>query len=298
MFRWPTEFNRLDGGTLWVRPDLAELFARAGWASTGAVLRSDLIRYTRLRSYFNGWDTGTARLRRDGRNGLVLHVKRFRLGWRGCARARREADMIAIFESAGIDCMRIAAVGETTWRDRQGPYCSVFLSEQVGTGASAYSLLEGGGLGAAGDEVVESRIAVVEAVATLVARMHSRDLYHGDLKWKHILPDPSPDDARTWRLIDLERARRATGWAAFDAWITDLWKCGRSISHLKLSAQERELWYAVYERTYQAEGGRFRKMAALRDRAVNWRTKLIEARRPLVRLLRPAHHRTTRLPAR
>jgi hypothetical protein len=294
MFRWPTEFDRLDGGALWIRPDLADRFATAGWTSTASILRSDAIRYTRLRSYFNGWDTGTATLASTGGTALVLHVKRFRPGWRGLSRGMHEADTIGLFESAGIPCMRIAAVGAAGWRGRVGPYCSFFISEQVGTGESAYSLLQ---QWPAADEAFTARREwVVRSVAESMARMHARDLYHGDLKWKHLLPDPCPERVDAWRLIDLERARRATGPAAINAWITDLWKAGRSMEQLNLSAAERALWSATYDSVYTEEGGRFRRLAALRDRAVAWRTMLIDLRRPLVRLLQPARRHTTRLP--
>jgi hypothetical protein len=297
MFRWPTEFNRLDGGSLWIRPDLAEAFAQAGWTSTAAILGSDRVRYTRLRSYFNGWDTGTASLPASAGTGLVLHVKRFRPGWRGLSRGLREAHVIELFESAGIPCMRIAAVGTAGWRGRVGAYCSFFISEQVGTGESAYSLLQQWRADGDDTDVVPRREWVVRSVAESVARMHARDLYHGDLKWKHLLPEPDPAQADVWRLIDLERARRATGPAAINAWITDLWKAGRSMDQLSLSSAERELWSVIYERVYNEEGGRFFRLAALRDRAVAWRTMLIDVRRPLVRLLQPARRHTTRLPA-
>jgi hypothetical protein len=296
MFRWPNEFDRLDGGGLWIRPDLAKCFAQAGWMSTAAILGSDLVRYTRLRSYFNGWDTGTASLPSTSGASLVLHVKRFRPGWRGLSRGMREAHTIGLFESAGIACMRIAAVGAASWRGRVGPHCSFFISEQVGTGESAYSLLQQWRPDDADAEVARRREWVVGCVAESVARMHARDLYHGDLKWKHLLPDPDWDRVETWRLIDLERACRATGPAAMNAWITDLWKAGRSMDQLGLSAAERELWSVTYERVYNEDGGRFRRLAALRDRAVAWRTLLIDVRRPLVRLLQPARRHTTRLP--
>jgi hypothetical protein len=296
MFRWPTDYDRLDGGTLWIRPDLAEQFASAGWTSTAAILGSDRFRYTRLRSYFNGWDTGTAVLPSVGGEAVVLHVKRFRTGWRGLSRGMREAQAIGRFESAGIPCMRIAAVGAAGWRGRIGPYCSFFISEQVGTGDSAWSLLEQWRSDEADAEVLRRREWVIRSVAESVGRMHARDFYHGDLKWKHLLPDPGPERTDAWRLIDLERARRATGPAAVNAWITDLWKAGRSMDQLALSANERELWSSTYDRVYSGEGGRFRRLAAVRDRAVAWRTILIDARRPLVRLLQPARRHTTRLP--
>ncbi len=296
MFRWPTDYDRLDGGSLWIRPDLADRFARVGWNSLAGILGSDRIRYLRLRSYFNGWDTGNALLPADtNQTGNYLHVKRFRPGWGGCARGLIEANVVGLFESHGIDCMRIAAVGQTTWRGRIGGYCSVFISEQVGTGESAWSLLERTNDEQAPVETSRRRQIVI-SIAGVVARMHAADLYHGDLKWKHLLPDPSPDQPDAWRLIDLERAGRRTGPLALNAWVTDLWKVRRSMEQLRLTPEETTLWFVTYDELYAHLGGRFRGLAALRDDAVLWRTRLINLRRPIVRLLQPARRRTTRLP--
>ena len=297
MFRWPTDYVRLDGGALWIRPDLADRFARIGWSSLAGILTSDRVRYVRLRSYFNGWDTGTALIPdADDTTGAYVHVKRFRPGWQGCGRGLAEANIVGLFESHGIDCMRIAAVGQTTWSRRIAGYCSLFISEQVGTGASAWSLLEPRTEEDAATEDDPRRRQIISRIAGVVARMHARDLYHGDLKWKHLLPESGPDGTEAWRLIDLERAGRHIGPLALNAWITDLWKTRRSMEQLRLSSDETALWFETYDEAYRALSGRFSRLAALRDRAVAWRTRIISIRRPLVRLIQPAGRRTTRLP--
>lgn len=297
MFRWPIDYVRLDGGALWIRPDLADRFARIGWNSLANILTSDRVRYVRLRSYFNGWDTGTALVpNADAASGTYLHIKRFRPGWRGCGRGLAEANIVGLFESHGIDCMRVAAVGQTTWSRRVDGYCSLYISEQVGTGESAWSLLECRAEEEAATEDNLRRQQIVSSVASVVARMHAADLYHGDLKWKHLLPEQGPAEPETWRLIDLERAGRHIGPRALNAWITDLWKVRRSMEQLRLSPEETALWFDTYDETYGALNGRFCRFAALRDRAVAWRTRIISIRRPLVRLIQPAGRRTTRLP--
>ncbi len=290
MYRWPDDFLSLDNGARRVRPDLLPVFERAGWTRVAAVLDSPVVHYNRLRPFSGGWDTGTARLPlQETEHEIAVHVKRFRSGFRAAAAAVREAEAVGLLLGAGVPCMDVAAVGRLRGGAGGRKYSAFFMSEQVGTGESAFARVQR--LRQAPPNTVASELrALFENIAETTARMHAAGIYHGDCKWKHYLLDRDAGGGagagRTFtRLIDLERVRRRRGLGAVYDWIKDLSQIERSMRLLGASDAEQQAWHTCYARCYREGGGPFAALAGMGAKAARARWTFVELRRPFVRAL-------------
>jgi hypothetical protein len=295
MFRWPDDFLSLDDGALQVRRDLRTAFQRAEWTDVRAVLDSPVIHYNRLRSFSGGWDTGLARLTlpEAGRE-IAVHVKRFRSGFRAAAAALREAEAAGLLQAAGVPCMDVAAVGRLRGSAGGGTYSAFFMSEQVGTGESAFARVQRLRQAGSNTEPAELR-GLFENIAETTARMHAAGIYHGDCKWKHFLLDRDADGREFVRLIDLERVRRRRGPGGVYDWIKDLSQIERSMRLLGAGDAEQEAWHACYARCYREGGGPFSALAGIGAKAARARWTFVRLRRPLVRALNLRGERAVRV---
>ena len=293
MHLWREEFVRFDAGRLFVRRDMAVEFNRRGWRNAEAILLSPQFQYARYRRYFGGWDTGTGRLQTAGCDpDLHCHIKRFRRGFRGRSIAFREADKVGLFQSAGIPCLDLIAVGRMRVGTAAHPFRSCLITERVGTGESLAERIVA--LPKHTPAGARQRLDLLAAAARLIARMHTAGIFHGDCKLLHVIFDSGQSGETSLRFIDLERARRLRGPAAAYAWIKDLDQLDRSLRVIDAAPEEIANWYDAYDRACISAGGALAAWRDMRGLALSLRRKLNRLRKPLVRAVQPNRRQTVR----
>lgn len=291
MYHWPQDFVPLDGDTLWIRPDACATFIQRGWTTTEQILLAGEFEYNRSRPYFGGWDTGTGQvLDSQSESVFECHIKRFRYGFRSRSMAFRQADKVRLFQSAGIPCLDLIAVGKISAGAPSHPFRSFLISQRVGCGESIPERLTGPDR----ERAVSERSALLAAAGELIARMHAARIYHGDCKWLHLLLDSPSPQATSCRFIDLERARRILGPAALYAWIKDLEQCERSLQLLQATPDEVDEWYRVYNAAYAAAGGAWSRWGNITRQAISCRRALQRMRKPLIRAVQLRRRKTCR----
>lgn len=294
MHIWPDDFVSVDAGRLSIRRDVVPMFDRRGWTRVEAIVLAPQFHYARSRPYFGGWDTGTGELR-DGDTDKVLrcHIKRFRRGFRGRSVAFREADKVRLFQSAGIPCLDLVAVGRLAMGGPNHPFRSCLITERVGEAESLAERLAATSKQNSATDL--QRRALFDVAARKIARMHAADIYHGDCKLLHLMLESGKADETSCRFIDLERARRVRGPAAVYAWIKDLDQCERSLRVIGATPDEIAHWCETYDRAYLAAGGALAAWRDLRHRALHVRREFNRIRKPLVRAVQWQRRRTVRV---
>lgn len=148
----------------------------------------------------------TSRILVDGRayflkvhvgHSLAERAKEWAALRRAPAGARQEVRALRVLERVGVRVPRVAAWGE---RGRT----SFLVTEDVGTQETVGTLLERGGADAV---TGAERVALIDAVADTVGRMHRAGVNHRDCYLVHLPLFALEGDATEIGLLDLHRAQ-------------------------------------------------------------------------------------------
>jgi hypothetical protein len=238
---WPDGFVELDEGRLKVHPDLVSHFRARGWHTLDDVLRDSDVSVTEERDIR---DNCTVALHNEASTDQVrVYLKRHRDQERP-HEASAEADAVERCRSAGVACMKIAAVGYRADAS-DGDWHSFFMSVEVGDGKSAYDLAaEFCSLPA--DDRARELTALLSEVASVLVQLHGVRLFHRDCYLQHFILESSEDAKPSVRLIDLQGTRKLAGNKAVYAQIKDLEHLAHSMRGLGLSNDEIQAWYWIY----------------------------------------------------
>src|SRR5690606_28711310 len=140
----------------------------------------------------------------------TIFLKRHRRGAGEDNPACAEATAVEQCRHAGVPVMQIAAVGAGNLR--RGTWQSFFMSEQAGSGVSAFKRIQQLQESAAADD--RELRQIVAAVAQTAYKLHSASMFHGDCHWPHFILDTDTAGHITTTLIDLQGTRHRTGAAA------------------------------------------------------------------------------------
>ncbi|MFK7820028.1 MAG: lipopolysaccharide kinase InaA family protein [Planctomycetaceae bacterium] len=285
-YRWPQDYVPLDGGRVLVRPDCVAGFRELGWTSINDVMKASNVQIVRK---LRARDNCTVEVRTD--NGIARgYLKRHRVRsvrrWfleSGRRRASSspgmaEAGAVGWCQEAGVPTVSIIAAGETSGT-RSWQSDSFFISENLQGCMPAnnhwfkFEQRHAPPDGFASD--VQTRRAVLKAVADTAKRFHAAHLSHFDFYLDHFFVTDEPEP--TAFLLDLQRVERhshvATRWRAFNK---DLGQFLASCERYRFSEAERSEWLSNY---LDIEDGDMNAVHSLRLKMATGRLQIRRFRR-------------------
>lgn len=253
-FRWPDEYEPLDDGGFFVRPDCVTAFRALGWNTLDDVMGATNLEVVRR---LDARDNCRVKLPTES-TPVLGYVKRHRVRSlrrryleNGRHRAAEspglaEANAAGWCHAAGVPALNVIAAGQRLLG--KGRSDSFFISQDLSGCAPAndhwfsFELRANPPANFASEP--ERRLATIRTVAQTARRFHEANLFHSDFYLEHFFVSAVPEP--TAHLVDLQRVQRLEGVARQRALIKDLCQLHGSFNRYRLTEVERNEFLAAY----------------------------------------------------